>query len=223
MKRLSVLSQLTFNEIEVSSMKTTTEGNYRGYLINTGSNNNLPCNTKTLDQYIERQDYMVENHSKTLAVRLDIRTPSGSAISLREKMPRILESTKRKLESKNKSKNKIDMQHVWTAEKRKTGGNEHIHLALLVNGNAIQNGYSLKDALEKAVERQIPGGAEGLVEFCASNGKTGILLERGARDFEDKARAAVYAASYLAKTRSKENKAKGARFSSASRLPSGWR
>ena len=30
--------------------KITTSSTYRGYTINTGKNNNLPCNTKTLDQ-----------------------------------------------------------------------------------------------------------------------------------------------------------------------------
>lgn len=138
-------------------------------------------------------------------------------------MPRILESTKRKLASENKGKNSIDMHHVWTAEKKQAQGYEHIHLALLVNGNAIRHGRRLMRAVEKALERHIQASVEGLVEFCESNGKSGILIDRNATDFERKSGDAIYAASYLAKTSTKEHKAKGARFSSASRLPSNWR
>lgn len=205
-------------------MKTTSSARYRGYPVNTGRNNDLTCNTRTLDQYIDRLEYMVKNHSKTLSVRLDIHTPVESAVPLRKRMARILESAKRKLESKNKGKNKIDMHHVWAAEQKASERNEHVHLALLVNGNAIQNGYSLKSAVESALERHLGTGnkvcSKGLVEFCGSNGKTGIMLDRNAPDFEQKRCEAVYAESYLAKTSSKEHKARGARFSSASRLPS---
>ena len=204
-------------------MDTTTEETYRGYRINTGENNDLPCNTKTLDQYLDRQEYMEKNHSRTRIVRLDIRSPSESAIPLRKQMSRILESTRRKLESKNKSKNQVDMHYVWTAEKRKAEGNEHVHLAILANGNTIKNGYGIFKALEEVVKRQIPGASEGHVEFCKSNGKKGILLDRNDPHVADRRNDATFAASYLAKVSSKERKDKGARFSSASRLPSDWR
>lgn len=204
-------------------MDTTTEETYRGYLINTGENNDLPCNTKTLDQYIDRQEYMEKNHSKTLVVRLDIHTPTNSAVPLRKKMTRILESTKRNLESKNKSKNKVDMHYVWAAEKRKAEGNEHVHLAILVNGNSTRYAYGVFKALEEVVKRQIPGASEGHVEFCKSNGKKGILIDRNDPHVADRRNDATKAASYLAKVSSKEHKDKGARFSSASRLPSDWR
>ena len=52
--------------------ETTTESTYRGYNINTGKDNNLPCYTKALDQIIDTLEYMTEHHSKVLVVRLDI-------------------------------------------------------------------------------------------------------------------------------------------------------
>lgn len=204
-------------------MKTTIEKTYRGYEINTGENNDLHCNTKTLDQYIDRQEYMEKHHSKTLVVRLDIRTPIDRSVPIRKKMTRILESTRRKLESENKGSNKSDMHYVWTAEKKNAKKDEHVHLTILENGNATKNGYVVFKALKEAVKRHIPDANDGLVEFCKSNGKKGILIDRNDRDVADKRNEATFAASYLAKTSSKEYKAKGDRFSSASRLPSDWR
>lgn len=203
-------------------MKTTKSEIHRGYYLDTGREKELYYK-KTLDQYVERHEYMLKNHSKILVVRLDIRTPSKSTFPLRKKMPRILETAKRRLESKNKGKNKIDMQHVWTAEQKTAAGKEHVHLSILVNANAIQNGYRLMSAFEDAVLRHIPGAKKGLVHFSESNGKTGILIDRKAPDFQQKSDDAIKAASYLAKTNTKEHKAKWARISSASHLPSAWR
>lgn len=200
-------------------MRKISSETYRGYPVNTGTNHDFSCNKMTLDQFIDIQEYMTKKHSRVLVTRLDIRTPIGSTVSLREKMPRILETTKRGL-NRVRGKNSVYMHHVWTAEKKEAEGSEHVHLALLVNGNAIQNGYRLMSAVEEAVERHIPEANKGLVEFCESNGKAGILIDRNSPDFDKKCNQAVYAVSYLAKTSTKEHKAKGARFSSASRLPS---
>ena len=204
-------------------METTIEETYRGYQINTGEDNDLPCNTKTLDQYIDREEYMEKMHSRVLCVRLDIHTPIDSEVPLRKKMTRILESTKRNIESKNKSNNKVDMHYVWTAERTAQAAKEHVHLAILVNGNTTQNGYGIFKTLEKVVKRQIPDANDGLVEFCKSNGEKGIFIDRNDPHVADKRNEAVYAASYLAKISSKAYKAKGDRFSSASRLPSAKR
>ena len=204
-------------------MEITLSTFYRGYLINVGWERNLPCNVLTLDQLIEIHEYMLSHHSKVLFVRLDIRSPRWSSTPLRKIMPRIIESSKRILESKNRGKNCVDMHDVWTAEQKNYEGKEHAHLAIWVNGNAIQNGYRLLDAVEKAVERQFPGESEGLVHFCESNGEKGILIDRNDPYFEQISKWVIYLASYLAKMSTKEHRPKGARFSSASRLPSDWR
>lgn len=204
-------------------MKMTTLAFYRGYLINTGMYFALPCNILTLDQLIAIHEYMLCHHSKVLFVRLDIRSPRWSSTPLRKIMPRILESANRSLESKNRGKNCIDMHYVWTAEQKEYEGKEHVHLAIWVNGNAIQNGYSVLNAFDEAVERQFPGVGWGLVHFCQSNGEKGILLDRNDPYFEKISGKIIYIASYLAKIHTKEYRPKGARFSSASRLPSDWR
>lgn len=93
-------------------------------------------------------------------------------------MPRILESVKRIIESKNRGRNRLDMYYVRSAERKDYEGKEHVHLAFWVNGNAIQNGYRVQSAVEEAVERQFPGESIGLVHFCQSNGAKGILIDR---------------------------------------------
>ena len=204
-------------------MKTTLSTIYRGYPINVGWVRHLPCNILTLDQLIATHEYMLCLHSKVLFVRLDIRSPRWSSIPLRESMTRILESARRILESKNRGKNRIDMHYVWTGEQKNYEGKEHVHLAIWVNGNAIQNGYRVLEAVKEAVERQFPGESKGLVHFCQSNGEKGIFIDRSDPNFEQISKWVIYLASYLAKMSTKEHKAKGARFSSVSRLPSDWR
>lgn len=204
-------------------MKTTISTIHRGYSINVGRDRNLPCNILTLNQLIAIHKYMLSHHSKVLFVRLDIRSPRWSSTPLRKIMPRIIESSKRILESKNRGKNCVDMHDVWTAEQKNYEGKEHVHLAIWVNGNAIQNGYRVLDAVREAVERQFPGESEGLVHFCESNGEKGILIDRNDPYFEKISKWVIYLASYLAKISTKEHRPKGARFSSASRLPADWR
>lgn len=204
-------------------METTVSAIYRGYPINIGWEGNFPCNVLTLDQLIAIHEYMLSQHSKVLFVRLDIRSPRWSRVPLRKIMPRILETARRILESKIRGKNRLDMHYVWTAEQKEYEGKEHVHLAIWVNGNAIQNGYSVLNAVDEAVERQFPGVGWGLVHFCQSNGEKGILLDRNDPYFEKISGKIIYIASYLAKIHTKEHRPKGGRFSSASRLPSDWR
>ena len=61
---------------------TTTASTYRGYTINTGKDNNLPCKTKTLDQLTDSIENMISNHSKVLAVRLDMHSERNSERTL---------------------------------------------------------------------------------------------------------------------------------------------
>ena len=103
--------------------KTTTLNTYRGYSINTGKNNNLPCNTKSLDQIVDTVEYMTENHSKVLAVRADIHSEQDSEkVLTRRDITRIVENTKRNINSKFKgSKNNPDIKVIVTTEQTEMG------------------------------------------------------------------------------------------------------
>lgn len=86
------------------------------------------------------------------------------------------------------------------------------------NGNAIQNGYSIFSELNKQVKNKLDTDNDGLVHFSESNGQQGIMIDRNSDDFEQQKNNAVYAGSYLAKTKSKEHNPKGSRVSSSSRI-----
>ena len=199
---------------------TTTSSTYHGYTINTGKDNNLPCNTKTLDQLTDSIEHMISNHSKVLAVRLDIHSEKKSERTLtRRDVTRIIENTKRKINTKFKSsKNKPDLKVIVATEQTSAESNPHYHAMIFANGNAIQNGYSIYAELNKQVKNKLGADNNGLVHFSESNGQGGIMIDRNSDDFEQQKNNAVYAGSYLAKTRSKEHNPKGSRVSSSSRI-----
>ena len=135
----------------------TTSSTYRGYTINTGKDNNLPCNTKTLDQLTDSIEHMISNHSKVLAVRLDIHSERNSERTLtRRDITRVIENTKRKINTKFKSsKNKPDLKVIVATEQTSAESNPHYHAMIFANGNAIQNGYSIYAELNKQVKNKL--------------------------------------------------------------------
>ena len=199
--------------------KTTTSNTYRGYSINTGKDNNLPCSTKSLDQLVDTVEYMTENHSRVLAVRADVRSEQDSErILTRRDVTRVIENTKRNINSRFKeSKNNPDIKFIVTTEQTSPEANPHYHVMAFANGNAIQNGYSIYAELNKQVKGKLCTDNDGLVHFSGSNGQQGIMIDRNSDDFEQQMNNVVYAGSYLAKTRSKEHNPKGSRVSSSSR------
>lgn len=198
--------------------KTTTSNTYRGYSINTGKDNNLPCSTKTLDQLVDTIEHMSENHSRVLAVRADIHSEQDSEkVLTRRDVTRAIENTKRNINSRFKdSKNNPDLKFIVTTEQTSPEANPHYHVMAFANGNAIQNGYSIFSELNNQVKNKLDTDNDGLVHFSESNGKTGIMINRNSDDFEQQMNNAVHAGSYLAKTRSKEHNPKGSRVSSSS-------
>ena len=218
--------------------KDTTSGNkYRGYTINNGQDGNLHCHIKTLDQIIDTVEHMIAEHSRVLSVRLDIQNTATGRLwnngqeidyALDSKdMTRIIESATRTLNSKSKNgKNDPDVHWVWTAEKTSPDDKPHFHVNAFVNGNAIHNGYSVKEAVSRAVKNKLQNANnmpnesyEGLVNFSSSNGAKGKLIERNSPEVEDQINDVVFAGSYLAKVRTKEFNPKGSRVSSCTRIP----
>ena len=131
----------------------------------------------------------------------------------------MLLNNKRNINTKFKgSKNQPDIKTIVTTEQTSPEANPHYHVMYLVNGNAIQNGYSIYEEVNKQVKNKLDTDANGLVHFSDSNGTQGIMIDRNSENFEQQKNNVVYAGSYLAKTRSKEHNPKGSRVSSSSRL-----
>lgn len=200
----------------------TNEKQYRGYGINNGHKKDFTCYTKTLDQIVDIVEYLTTHHSKSLFVRLDVRNSMECLRNLsRKDITRSIENVKRSIDRRYKGPNRPDIKVVWTTENEDT--NPHFHMFFGVNGNAIQNGYRLLHEVNEEIKKRTGSENDGLVEFCKSNGKMGIMVNRNSENLHEEIEKAVYAASYLAKTRSKEDRQKGARVSSASRLPRDWK
>lgn len=162
---------------------------------------------------------MTMHHSKVLCCRIDIHQPSCSDIPIRFQMTRIMEKIRRSLESVFRNKNnRIATHYVWMAESN-TAPHEHVHCFIMVNGNACHNAWRIFNIVSDVVKSVYDCDYDGLVNFCPSNSKFGILIDRNSVDYKQQINAAVYAASYLAKTTYGHNRRKSARVSSASRLP----
>lgn len=200
-------------------MAVSKETRYRDYEVNNGQFHSLFYNPKTNDQIINHLQKQLENHSKVLVNRFDIRFPETNSCNIRKTMSRIMEDTKRTLNSKyRKSPNKIDFKYVCKYEKDKDACKEHAHLVTMVNGNACQNGYAIHSVLKDQVKKHFKTDNEGLVHFSGSNGKYGMMINRNSPDFQKQIEDVVYKTSYLAKIRTSEHKPKGSKFSTSSRL-----
>lgn len=212
----------SIKKVNFMKNKITKDKMYNGYKINNGINRDFSCYTKTLDQVIDVAEYTVAYHSKSLFVRLDIRGPDegGKRLS-RKDMTRVIENVQRNLNRKCIGTNAADMNVVWTTENEDKS--PHYHLFIGVNGNAIQNGYRILHEMNDAVMKKLDTKNPGLVEFSKSNGKFGIRVDRQSSTRHQDIEKAIYAGSYLAKIKTKENKPKGARVSSSSKLPVKWR
>ena len=200
--------------------KTTNESTYRGFKVNSGNSKEHACFTKTLDQIVDTIEYMLSRHSKVISVRIDIQSARHTKTPLTSMdITRIIESAVRTLDAKaSKGKNDPDIHYVWTSEKTTPDDTPHFHLNFFANANAIQNGYAFKDAISIAVKRRLQTTYDGLVNFSDSNGTKGKLIERNSPDVYAQIDAVVYAASYLAKARSKEFNPKWSRVSSCTRI-----
>lgn len=82
----------------------------------------------------------------------------------------------------------------------------------MVNGNAIQNPYTIYDNAEKYLAKALGIPKEevkGLVHRCDQNGENGIIIRRGSSDEREQTNAVMHQLSYLATERGKQNTPKG--------------
>src|SRR5574344_638307 len=114
--------------------KLITNNEFRGYRINNGENNNLFCHKKTVDHIADTTEYMTNNNTRTLMVRLDIQTDQDSEHTLSSKdMTRVIENVKRQTDSRFKNgKNDPDTHVVWVSERTTPDDKPHYHLAIFV-------------------------------------------------------------------------------------------
>ena len=194
---------------------------YKGLTINTDKENGLGCSTKILTKVHEHLYDMTARHGKTLQVRFDLRYPQdGSVTPDSEQLSDFSYNFQRKLRRKvGTGGHRVDPRLVTVSEHHGKSDTPHVHCVLLVNGNAIQNHMGILKQVEKTWGAAIASNDPGLVDYCDKHGKNGIMIDRNKEDFEQKLNEASHQASYLAKVRGKENRAKGAWQVRSTRLP----
>lgn len=201
------------------------EGIYRGYPVNTGSNNQYAYYPAVMDKIIDRQEWMTQNHSKVLFVRFDLRFPrdyqgDGGNTEL---------SHFWKIISERGDYHSIDFQYVWVREQSQEK-HQHYHCLVYLNGNRVQNGFAYLSVIEDAWGTALGvDDPRGLVHFCGTDeGEYGIMLRRPSRFADDDKHQAqqevfeqagadcINRGSYLAKENQKVSAPKGVRSFGAS-------
>ena len=198
---------------------TINSENYRGYRINNGNEKSSGCYRPTLDKVIDLTLDMTTKHNKVLVTRIDIRKPQDKIIeNANRKSTRIKESTQREIQRALKnSSHHPDVKIIATSEQMAQDRQTHEHLYILANGNAIQDGRRFYHSLSKHTKRIFDTDNDGLVHFSESNGDKGIMIDRNKDDFQEQLENAIYAGSYLAKTKGKDLLPKGTHKVTSSR------
>jgi hypothetical protein len=219
-------------------MSITYNSIYHNLPINTNINKQQGCETVILDRLHSQLEYMTNNHSKVLQVRCDLRYPQDTQIEHKRthfskfnknlkrnlernnKLPKDGKSRSEKVPLKDHPKHNIDPHITLVIEQHTPEHYPHAHVLVHVNGNIKQ---SANDILQRA-ERiwnstlNIPE-KNGLVDHCNKKGTNSFMIDRNSDNYSDTINNAFYQASYLAKTRGKENTPKSVWTVLGTRLP----
>ena len=172
--------------------------NYRGYPLG----NEEAYDARLIDGMIEVIDDSLEQHSRVLVKRIDIRLPDDmppeeSKKALSDVNAEIMRNFNRsRTRGVDKPRPSLDAEYMMTIE-RNESDRPHGHVSVLFNGNVVENGYHPMQEMKTIVERKL--GNAALLHECR-NGE--FMLHRG--NEEEKAEV-VRATSYMAKVKTKEN------------------
>lgn len=176
------------------------------------------CNDERIIACVERQfDHALGIHNKVLLIRFDVRFPTENYL---------YDGGNREISSLIKSLKAVyaaqlrEIQYAWVRE-RVDSNHPHYHVMLLVNGSLMQNPYGLLKKTEEIWNHILGGDFPGLIEFCdkkcMGNKTTGsVMMRRPSSEakgdelicqeqaYQAACRDAIWRASYLAKTFSKD-------------------
>lgn len=192
-------------------MTITHEQMYNGFKINQGATNGKGCRKDILDRYREELFGMLQDHSKVMQIRFDLRYPAdGSVPHDPQKVYRFTENIKRKMKRSQYAGGHCADPRLIKVQEQDTSSNPHFHCTLLVNGNALQSYLSvLKNVVDPLWKQALQTDRNGLVDYCDNNGENGIMIRRGSSDMQQQIEKCIYQASYMAKVNTKENNPKG--------------
>lgn len=198
-----------------------TDSNYNGKSINTSKEKNQNCIEEILKPINAHLEDMREKHNKVMVTRFDLHTSKGMEDFTNKGVGRIFENMGRALKRKEYAGgHNPDPRFIGVAENN--GHSTHFHCVAIVNGNAIQNPYTIFNEAERCLANalDIPQEeAQKLVNHCDKNGKNGIMIKNSSPNEEEQVNVVMHQASYLAKERSKEDTPKGQYLWIGTRVP----
>lgn len=171
------------------------------YKINTGSEGEYEVRTDILYPAIQQMEAMLSHHNKVYQIRLE--SHSEQYGSDNKAFTKMLRALKKWLVSKGHKR----VAYLWVREKEKAKG-YHYHAVLWLDGNKIQNPWAVQqrwEGLHKKRGHSHPWRVKTVTRMIH-------------RDKLDTKSDAVYAYSYLAKSRSKGYGDRNTRDFSASSL-----
>lgn len=154
------------------------------------------CYVEMLKAIDDQLRAMLSHHSRVLMVRLDVHVHERDPKN--EIMSDFVERLKR-WASGNYKKN-VRTGHVWCRE-LSTDKGLHYHLILLFNGNEVKSHYKVWEKAQQIAEHHAHRGYRNVPYF--DDRPMHMMITRGDEASYDKA---FKWASYLAKTRTKDNK-----------------
>ncbi len=201
--------------------KTTTNPTHNGLSINTNQGKNLSCLEEVLDKHHAHLVDMTDKHSKVMQVRFDLRYPTdGSVTPDNSQLSDFNYNLQRKLQrAKIEGGHRVDPRLVTVTEQHGNSPHPHMHGVIMVNGNAHRKALPILQEVERQWQQALHTEAQGLVDHCNKQGENGITVNRNADDFNAKMNQCSHQASYLAKTRGKDNNPKGSWLVKGTRIP----
>lgn len=138
------------NSIKEFSMyyKVETGGSYRGLNILPKSKTGEEKRLDILERLCSIVFYMLDNHSKVMQTRFDLRYPDIESFEYfnGDIYPFINAFTK-SLNKRDCSGHYVDAKYLWVRE-QKTSCHPHYHVVVFCNGNAIQSPYTIFEKAE---------------------------------------------------------------------------
>ena len=162
------------------------------------------------------QNHMIQQHNKVLVVRFDVHFPHGyQHDGGNNEISKLIKLLKADFEPDVGT-----ILYAWAREQVNSPV-PHYHLALWINGSVMQNPLGLLKRVEEIWNAILGGAYQGLIHYCdkgcmgekttgsvmirrPSSVATGAVLAEQQQAFETDYAQAMYRASYLAKSFSKD-------------------
>lgn len=186
--------------------KITYDKTYEGYPINTNIDKGYGCDTRILNALQRTLDSSLEDSSKVLVIRYDVRLPVETPEDEGTKTDDGSNEVIKKLQGsfcKHLSRKGLKPKYVAVRE-RVSSNNPHYHVALTLDGQKTQSAYNHMKKAEELLGKQLgldPERPHGLIERCpverdGQPDTDAYMLKRGDQEGYDEV---FYRCSYLAK------------------------